>query len=162
MDTSHTGHGKHAGRFQRFRPGRHDWSTVDRIARRVDCIEQARHSADSRAEPISPANVFSGVGAGIALIFSVMAWITASAQDKVDKGTGPLSVRIDEMDRRLTGRLDAVDKRLTDSLGAFDRRLTESLNGIDKRLDRIEAHAEKTDERLSSIERKLDQLVRRR
>lgn len=106
----------------------------------MNSIEQARHGAGSRAEPISPASVFSGVGAGIALIFSVMAWITASAQDKVDKGTGPLSVRLDEMDRRLTGRLDAVDKRL----------------------DRIEAHAEKTDERLSSIERKLDQLVRPR
>lgn len=162
MDTSHTGHHKRTGHFQRIRLGRLDRSTVNRMATQMNSIEQARHGAGSRAEPISPASVFSGVGAGIALIFSVMAWITASAQDKVDKGTGPLSVRIDEMDRRLTGRLDAVDKRLTDSLGAFDRRLTESLNGIDKRLDRIEAHAEKTDERLSSIERKLDQLVRRR
>jgi septal ring factor EnvC (AmiA/AmiB activator) len=168
MATSGAEHDKHEARFQRSRLGRLGNGEVDRIAKRMVRIK-AQHNVETQVKPFDLATHFAGAAAGIALIFSVMVWISSSTQDKVDKGTAPLTVQIGEMDKRLSGRLDAVDKRLTEGFAA-----------VDKRLDRVEAHADKTDERLSrmeanlnridsqidsrfaAIERKLDQLVKRR
>lgn len=95
---------------------------------REDLVHLVRKQA---AATVAPWGVFAAVGTGIGLILSVMGYMNSTTQDKVDKGTGPLSVQIVELDKRLSGRLDALEGRL----GALEVRV----GAVETRLERMDA-----------------------
>lgn len=100
----------------------------DESMSREDLVHLVRKQA---AATVAPWGVFAAVGTGIGLILSVMGYMNSTTQDKVDKGTGPLSVQIVELDKRLSGRLDALEGRL----GALEIRV----GAVETRLERMDA-----------------------
>lgn len=60
-----------------------DRNEVDKIARRRFRIElEAQQKKMAVAKTLSPAMVAAGILAGMAFVFSVMTWLSESAQDK--------------------------------------------------------------------------------
>lgn len=82
----------------------------------------------------------AGVGATLAAIFSVMTWLNATTQDKLDKGTAPLNMQISQMDKRVTGRFDSLDKLVEKG--------TSRLDAVEGRLGTIEMRLERIDSKL--------------
>lgn len=60
--------------------------------------------------------------------------IRAIVKEEIAAGTAPITVRIDEMDKRLTTKIDKVDKRLTAKIDEMDNRLTNKVEELDRRL----------------------------
>lgn len=104
---------------------------------------------------LTPAMVGTGILAGVAFNFSVMTLLNESAQDKVDKATGPLSARISEMDKRVTDRFDAVDKRMERLDGRVDK-VEERLSRIESRLDRVDARFDAVHARFDAVDARFD------
>ncbi|WP_349609629.1 hypothetical protein [Cupriavidus sp. DF5525] len=133
-----------------------DRDEVDKIARRRVRIEleaQQKKMADTKT--LTPAMVGTGILAGVAFNFSVMTLLNESAQDKVDKATGPLSARISEMDKRVTDRFDAVDKRMERLDGRVDK-VEERLSRIESRLDRVDARFDAVHARFDAVDARFD------
>jgi hypothetical protein len=120
----------------------------DESMSREDLVHLVRKHA---AASIAPWGLFAAVGTGMGLVLSVMGYMNSTTQDKVDKGTGPLSVQIAELDKRLSGRLDAVDKTL-DRFGArFD--------AVEGRIGALEVRVGAVETRLERMDAKLDRLL---
>ncbi|KAA0180346.1 hypothetical protein [Cupriavidus cauae] len=112
----------------------------DESMSREDLVHLVRKQA---AATVAPWGVFAAVGTGIGLILSVMGYMNSTTQDKVDKGTGPLSVQIVELDKRLSGRLDALEGRL----GALEGRL----GALEVRVGAVETRLERMDAKLDRL-----------
>ncbi|UBM12782.1 hemolysin XhlA family protein [Cupriavidus metallidurans] len=154
MTATTNDHDKQEKAFQPRPRSRPDPEFLDMVAKRVVEMQKTDKTAKAAKTPISPGVIFAAATGGIALIFSVMTWLSSSTQDKVDKGTGPITIQLTEMDKRLTGRLDAVDKRL--------ERIETRTDKIDDRLSKIESRLDRADARFDTVDAKLDQLIKRR
>ncbi|MFC4340876.1 hypothetical protein [Cupriavidus numazuensis] len=76
-----------------------------------------------------------------AAIFAALTYLSSSTQDKVDRGTAPLNVQIQEMDKRITGKFEVNDKVL--------EKINTRLDSIDGRLSTIELRLERIDSKLA-------------
>lgn len=87
--------------------------------------------------------VLGMVGAGVTFVLFVMATINTSTTEKL----GAVMRAIDEMDKRMDIRFEEMDRRHNNQLVAMGGRL-----------DRQEAHAGRTDERLTKVEVRLERI----
>jgi len=68
-------------------------------------------------------------------------------QNQISELDKRLTAKIDEVDKRLTAKIDEVDKRLTAKIDDVDKRLTAKIDEADKR---ITAKIDEMDKRITS------------